>query len=317
MSNQKWTFAAAIAVSVFMVMGQTPVSASSAVLRQYAKGNVEKTLQKDLISKSNAIASSLLKKGDKGSSVMSMQEKLIKLGYLHTRATGLFGSATAAAVKKLQRSYGYTDDGIAGKATLELISKLSNNGAAGKPASAVKAATTFTAAEARKSKETIQSDFMPPWFGNVDHKFAIGDTATVYDIESGKSFMVKRTYGHNHADCEALTAGDTAAMKAIFGGSWSWQRRAVIVSVNGLKLAASMSGMPHAGLDRYPANKTVSSRSGGYRRGTNLDSVKNNKMNGVFDIHFNKSRNHYNNRVDKKHQALVKQAANWAEEHYK
>jgi hypothetical protein len=40
-------------------------------------------------------------------------------------------------------------------------------------------------------------------------------------------------------------------------------------------------------------------------------------MNGVFDIHFYKSKNHYNNKVDPKHQALVKYAAEWAEEHYK
>ena len=165
--------------------------------------------------------------------------------------------------------------------------------------------------------KTTQTNFMPKWFGSVDKTFAIGDTATVYDIESGLSFKIKRTYGHNHADCETLTAADTATMKKVYDGTWSWERRDIIVSVDGLKIAACMTGMPHAGTDKYSANKVVSSRSGGYGRGTNLDAVKKNNMNGVFDVHFLGSKNHYNNKIDPKHQALVKQAAKWAEENYK
>jgi len=44
--------------------------------------------------------------------------------------------------------------------------------------------------------------------------------------------------------------------------------------VNGRKMAASMAGMPHAGVDSAPANTYVKSRSGGYGAGDNLDSVK-------------------------------------------
>ena len=105
-------------------------------------------------------------------------------------------------------------------------------------------------------------------------------------------------------------------MKKIYGGTWSWERRAVIVEVDGLKIAACMTGYPHAGSDKYAANRTLSSRSGGYGRGTNLDAVKGNNMSGVFDIHFIGSRNHYNNKVDSKHQALVREAAQWAAKHY-
>ena len=38
-------------------------------------------------------------------------------------------------------------------------------------------------------------------------------------------------------------------MKSIYGGDWSWERRPVIITVNGRKLAASMAGMPHAGVE--------------------------------------------------------------------
>lgn len=320
------------------------------------------------VSDSSAVSSKLLKEGDENSSVTALQKKLINLGYLDTNATGYYGPATAAAVKSLQKKHGYISDGIAGSATLALVDKLvsgSQKAVTAKAASAaatpktVAAADTAKVAAAAASSETktsdvksaestaesttaavttatsttekpaentkaavaetpakTQADYMLKWFGNVEKKFANGDTATVYDIETGLSFKIKRTYGHNHADCETLTTADTAVMKKIYG-TWSWERRAIIVSVDGLKIAACMTGYPHAGLDKYAANKTVSSRSGGYGRGTNLDAVKKNNMNGVFDIHFLGSKNHYNNKVDPKHQALIKEAAKWAEENYK
>ena len=286
--------------------------------------------------------SKFLKEGDESNSVKTLQTGLIKIRYLNTNATGFYGPATANAVRSLQRKYGYTVDGIAGSATLELVSKLARGekvGSAAKTAVAsgttvktanaattqVKDAVKTTNAAATQVKDTAktvsaktsQTNFMPAWYGNVEKTFPRGGAATIYDIKTGLSFNVKRTYGRNHADCETITTKDTAIMKKIYNGAWSWERRAIIVSVDGLKIAASMTGLPHAGLDKYTANKGVSSRSGGFGRGTNLDAIKGNNMNGHFDIHFYKSRNHYNNKIDPKHQALVKEAAKWAEEQYK
>lgn len=286
---------------------------------------------------SDTTASRLLKEGDENSSVKALQNSLIKLGYLNTNATGYYGPATAAAVKKLQKKYGYKADGITGSATLALVGKLESGGPAGTATktevaktTAVKATATAVvktttaaavktaaATEKKADAKTTQTNYMLEWYGNVEKIFARGDTAVVYDIETGVSFNVKRTYGYNHADTETLTAKDTAIMKKLYNGTWSWDRRPIIVIVDGLKIAASMSGLPHAGTDKYAANKTVSSRSGGFGRGANLDTVKGNNMSGHFDIHFYKSRNHYNNKIDPKHQALVKKAAEWAEENYK
>jgi len=270
---------------------------------------------------SDAVTSGLLKEGDENSSVKALQGSLIKLGYLNTNATSYFGPATLDAVKRLQRKYGYEVDGIVGSATLALIRKLESGEAVSAAAKTTALpegkASSVTAAGEKDTAKTTQTNFMPKWFGSVENTFARGDTAAVYDIETGLSFNIKRTYGHNHADCETLTAKDTAIMKKIYDGTWSWERRAVIVSVDGLKIAACMTGMPHAGIDKYAANKTVSSRSGGFGRGTNLDAVKGNNMSGVFDIHFYGSKNHYNNKIDPKHQALVKKAAEWAEKNYK
>lgn len=147
------------------------------------------------------------------------------------------------------------------------------------------------------------------WWTQANKVFARGSVAKVIDVRTGKSFNVKRTYGSNHADSETLTKEDTKIMKDIWGGTFNWSRRPVIVVIGGRVLAASMAGMPHAGLDNKPANVTVSGRSEGYGRGANLDAVKSNGMNGHFDIHFKNSRTHGTNRVDSAHQKAIKEAA--------
>lgn len=128
------------------------------------------------------------------------------------------------------------------------------------------------------------------WFKEVQYIYEKGDIATVTDVETGKSFKVKRLYGKNHADSEPLTAEDTKIMKELYGGKWSWNRRAIILTIehNGVerKIAASMNGMPHGG-----------------------KSIKNNNFGGHFCIHFKNSRTHSGSRLDKDHQNAVKKAA--------
>ncbi len=263
--------------------------------------------------KSNSSSTGALKEGVEGSSVSALQKNLVKLGYLNADPTGYFGTLTVKAVTKLQKANGYTADGVVGSNTLALISKLV---VAKTSTTATAKTTTTTAVSASKTSEAKDTsedvNYKLPWFNNAEDVLAKGTTANVYDIESGLSFKIKRTYGHNHADCETLTSKDTATMKKIYGGEWSWARRAVIVTVGDTKIAASMAGMPHAGSDKYSANKYVSSRSGGYGRGQNLDAVKGNGMSGVFDLHFYKSKTHNSNKVDSKHQSMINTAVEWA-----
>jgi len=122
--------------------------------------------------------------------------------------------------------------------------------------------------------------------------YAIGDVANVIDVKTGYTFKIKRKGGHNHADCEPLTTVDTAVMKKIYG-SWSWVRRAIVVEIEGKKIAASMAGMPH---------------------GSN--NITDNGFSGHFDVHFLGSMTHGSEYtksrvplVDADHQAMVKKAA--------
>lgn len=255
--------------------------------------------------------------GMAGSSTLLLVEKLVAGSGSKTTGKTL----AKAAAKTVTKAVATTADTTATKAvdttadaTATKVVDTTSATTATKAVDTTADATATKPADKKVSSETQKTNYLLPWFNTVNNLFAIGDTATVYDIDSGLSFKVKRTYGHNHADCEALTARDTAIMKKVFGGEWSWTRRAVIISVNGKKIAASIAGMPHAGRDKYAANKYISSRSGGYGRGENLDAVKGNNMNGHFDIHFYGSRTHDTNRIDSEHQKMVKKAAEWAKE---
>jgi len=124
------------------------------------------------------------------------------------------------------------------------------------------------------------------WWTEAQYLFPINKVATVTDFKTGRSFKVKRTIGANHADCEPLTASDAAIIKEIWGGSYSWTERAVIVNVDGRKIAASMSSMPH-----------------------DISYIKDNNFNGHFDIHFKNSTRHNDGKVTEAHQQQIKVAA--------
>lgn len=155
------------------------------------------------------------------------------------------------------------------------------------------------------SKNTSQSQIQAvDWWKSGRYIFHVGATVEVEDVFTGKKFKVERTMGDNHADVETLAKEDTNILKSIWKG-FSWERRPVILNIDGKKYAASMSAMPHAGLDSYPAYGMVNDRSGGYGRGQNLDVIKDNGMDGHVDIHFLNSTRHKDGKVDPQHQNAI------------
>lgn len=113
----------------------------------------------------------------------------------------------------------------------------------------------------------------------------------VMDLETGMKFHVQRRAGSNHADVQPLTSEDTAIMKKIYNGQWSWKRRAIIVISENEKIAASMHGMPHGG-----------------------GALKNN-FPGHFCIHFYGSTTHRTNFMDLSHKLMILKAAGRLEEY--
>ncbi len=153
------------------------------------------------------------------------------------------------------------------------------------------------------------------WFEEGQYLFPTGMDAIVHDIGTGLSFGINHTMtSANHADSETKTAEDTRIMLAIWNGTFKSTPRPVILIVNGRAFAASVAGKPHCGLDALPylAKLVNGDAYGDYVGRENCDKIKGNEMNGHFDVHFYKSRNHFNNLEDPAHQQNVLTADAWA-----
>lgn len=124
------------------------------------------------------------------------------------------------------------------------------------------------------------------WWTQAQYVFPINKTARIIDFQTGRFFNVKRTIGANHSDTEPLTSQDSAIIKEIWGGFYSWKTRAVLVEVDGRRIAASMTSMPHG-----------------------IEYIGPNDFNGHFDIHFLNSTRHDDGTIDAEHQAQVKIAS--------
>lgn len=118
--------------------------------------------------------------------------------------------------------------------------------------------------------------------------FPVGGTATVTDLQTGRKFRVYHMGGSNHADCEPLTAADTAIMYELYGRKWSWATRPVLLTVGGRTFAASINGQPHG-----------------------HQTIRNNNFDGQFCLYFYDSKGHSSNAVNPRHQADVLRAAGW------
>jgi N-acetylmuramoyl-L-alanine amidase len=68
-----------------------------------------------------------------GDDVAELQTKLMELGYHLTRADGIFGPATAEALRRFQREYGLLPDAICGLATLRALRQLNRRVVGGRP----------------------------------------------------------------------------------------------------------------------------------------------------------------------------------------
>ncbi|WP_246943943.1 hypothetical protein [Bacillus pinisoli] len=114
---------------------------------------------------------------------------------------------------------------------------------------------------------------------------------TVIDLETGKSFKVQRRAGRDHTDVQPLTSKDTKMMKDIYGGKWSWKRRAIFVQFEDFLIPASMHGMPHG-----------------------AGAIQNN-FPGHFCIHFYGSSTHKRDYMDFSHKLMILKSAGTLEEY--
>ena len=223
---------------------------------------------------------STLSMGSSGSEVTSLQKRLINLNYMSGSADGSFGAKTRDAVMLFQKQTGLTVDGKAGKTTISKLFASSAEKYDGKTTISSSSSSSSSGSSSSSKSGVILADW---WTSDIQKVYSRGTIATVTDVKTGISWKVKRRGGTNHADTEPLTAEDTAKMKKAYGGSWSWNRRAIWVTVNGKTYAASQNGMPHA-----------------------VYSITDNNFNGHICIHFLNSRTHGTNIKDPDHQRCIR-----------
>ncbi len=161
-----------------------------------------------------------LRRGDQGSAVEELQQRLAELHYFAAEVDGNYGERTVAAVKAFQEKNDLTADGVAGSATL---SRLYSDDAV----------------------EAIPTERLD-WFNGGQTTFPRRAVIQVKDVRTGLIFSAQVLYGSNHLDAEPLTKEDTAILLKINGGSdFSWRRRPMLVKYKGHVYAASIYSEPH------------------------------------------------------------------------
>ena len=267
-----------------------------------------------------AYAADLLHIGSQGALVREVQNYLYQLKYLRSLPTGYYGAMTSKAVQSFQMEYHLNADGKINQDTLEILRATFKDRNVATQYTVLAGDTLPEIAAKFKTsvaeiivKNNLHDDqitegqalLIPinnyrqiasrggtrgiqeiPW-SIMNKLWNVGEIVKVVDIQSGKSFQAKRYGGVYHADTEPMTKQDTQTMLDIYGGHWSWDRRAVIVECRNLYISASMNGMPHGG-----------------------ETIHDNGFRGQFCIHFLGSRVHKSGKVDTTHQSMVEEALN-------
>jgi LysM repeat protein len=258
----------------------------------------------------------VLREGSSGTYVYLLQHYLHLLQYTDAVPDGLMGAQTKKAVQAFQKDSGLKSDGIVGEQTWQLLQARVGESAGNEVKYIVQPGDTLWTIARRFSVGTNllarvnnikdsslirpgQELSIPgrgqeesrveliPW-PEADKLFRNFSVAVLTDVETGAKFRVRRYYGHYHADVEPLTKEDVAVLREIYGGSWSWERRAVIAEIEGMRIAGSINGNPHGGA-----------------------SIRDNGFPGHICLHFLGSKLHNSHKVDERHHNKILQAVGY------
>lgn len=258
----------------------------------------------------------VLREGSRGSYVYLLQHFLHLLNYTDAVPDGVLGAQSQKAVQAFQKDNGLHADGIVGQQTWQLLDRrVREGGGQGMKYVVRQGDTLWTIARrfsvginalARVNNIKDPSLIQPgqelsipgrgqsksgvellPW-SEVDELFDNFSVAVLTDVQTGSKFRVRRYYGHYHADVEPLTKQDVTVLREIYGGRWSWERRPVIVEIEGMRIAGSINGNPHGGA-----------------------SIRDNGFPGHICLHFLGSQLHNSHKVDEQHQNKILQAAGY------
>ncbi len=245
--------------------------------------DTEGSMPDDSVPQDTQNAFEILKPDSAGIPVFKVQMRLRDLGYINYRPTGLYYTMTQNAVISFQQNNGLDTDGQVGQMTYD---KLFSSDVVRKPLSASILVTSGSPLVGDAPAPGEAAD----WSTVVDPAFPVGATATVKDYNTGKAFTVQRTGGTGHADVEVVDAAANTTFRECFnipeGEEPTWEKRAVLVDVNGTVYAASLFGHPDG-----------------------EDTIAENGMDGHVCLYFSGSTSDVLGFVDKEHQKMVLTAA--------
>ena len=199
---------------------------------------------------------SVIRLGDRGARVKTMQQALIALGCLSGKADGVFGKQTLQAVYRFQHRQKLTEDGVAGRKTLSAMERAMTDSPVSAASASPAPAVSETEKEAVSAGESTQinptisgpdqsSIRLLHWFKDIKPSLKNGDHLLVYDPASGLSWTLRVMSRGRHCDSEPLTRADTDTMVKAFGGN-TWTQKGVYVRLpSGVWTVAATHDMPH------------------------------------------------------------------------
>lgn len=179
-----------------------------------------------------------LQRGSASDEVVIAQQRLFDLGYVQFRATGKYGEMTYEGVAEFQAANGIAIDGQLGENTFERLFSPAAKRAPinGTIQRVVGAGLMATAKKFGRTEE----------WSVIDEKIPVGTSVTITDFNTLAKFKVKRMGGENHADVAPVSAEDANTLTTCFGGGETWEKRPMLVKIDGVTYAASMFGAKNA-----------------------------------------------------------------------
>ena len=174
----------------------------------------------------------VLRSGATGPDVTRLQTAMAALDY-GVSVTGVYDDQTISWVRIFQSVNTLSVDGVAGKDTQGCL---------------------YSGSAKKFVKYSGKGVVVPDvgeikllhWFNEVKPLLSNGDLLTVYDPETTISFQLQLLSPGRHADCEPLTAEDTASLREIYGGVTTWDPKFVFVLLpNGVWSGATLHDTPH------------------------------------------------------------------------
>ncbi len=179
--------------------------------------------------------------GDNNDDVLKLQKALSALGYSLV-SDGDYGALTQKAVVAFQKLNGLTVDGVAGAKTQEVL----YSGSAVEYDKSLDETTTIDDDTGKASGPSASSVKCLYWYTEVKPNISNGNYLTVFDPSTNLQWTLRVYSRGHHADCEPLTATDTAIMFKAFGYVNTWTPKAVYVKLpSGTWTLATMHNVPH------------------------------------------------------------------------